>query len=99
MNQRKLMQLLKEAAHPACTKERRITIRLRIQKSQATRGTELYETKREGIEDLLDKLFVEVTEFRPELLPNFYPVFALAYGNRKPKTLFAQIDWWPIING
>ena len=34
----------------------------------------------------------------PESLPDFYPVFALAYGNRAPKTLLAKaIDWWPLI--
>ncbi len=98
MNQRKIMALLKEAARPDCTDARRTDIRLQIQATRATSGTDLYEAKREGIEDLLTKLFDEIAVSRPETLPDFYPVFALAYGNRRPKTLLATLDWWPIIN-
>jgi len=98
MNQRKLMRLLEEAARPDCTEARRTAIRCQIQSTQATPGSNLYVAKREGIEDLLGRLFVEIVAHRPESLPDFYPVFALAYGNRAPKTLLAKaIDWWPLI--
>ena len=96
MNQRELKTLLDEAAKPDCSWQRRNEIQCRFgDDSPAMRADSVYETEGRGagMHIVLDKLYVDTIENRPELLPVLFPVFAIICGDREDGMICADVDW------
>ena len=96
MNQKELMALLQEAATPGCTWERQNEIQCILgSASPAMRDDGVYEIegREAGMQLVLDHLYVDVIQNRPELLPSLFPVFAVICGDRQEGLICASVDW------
>ena len=92
MTQRKVMALLREAANPACKKERRAKIGWLLQDA-ASGPIYAIEGKGAGIHAVLAQLYDDTIQHRPEILPTLFPAFAVMCGKRKRNVIVADIDW------
>lgn len=87
MDQRRIKNLLEEAARPDCLEERRDEIqRMLIDNTSDDTGMGA------GHLIILENLFEETIKNRLELLPTFFPVFVLMCGDRVDE-ITAEIDW------
>lgn len=96
MKQQELKALLKEAANPKCSWKRRNEIQCFLNESMVATGDHsVHKTKsrEDGINLILDTLYMSTLENRPQLLPTFFPVFAIICGDRKNGRLIAEVDW------
>jgi len=96
MNQRELKALLEEAAAPNCSPQRRNQIQCLLGEATAAMGEDgVYKIKGRaaGLHLLLDALYVETVQHRPELLPALFPAFAIICGDRKDGHIIAKVDW------
>jgi hypothetical protein len=96
MKQQVLKALLEEAANDNCSPQRRNEIQCELDEATAAMGEEgVYKiTGREaGLSLVLDALYVHTIQNRPELLPSFFPTFAIICGDRDEGMLIADVDW------
>ena len=96
MNQRKIMDLLQEAARPNCTSQRRISIIAELDRFSAAMGPHgVYKIHGEEavLRTLMGSLYVGAAKSRPELLPTLFPVFAAICGDREDGNIVAEVDW------
>lgn len=96
MNQKEMKTLLQEAASPDCSWRRRNEIQCKLGKaSPAMQADGVYKIKgREaGMHLVLDKLYVDTIQNRPELLPLLFPAFAVICGDRQEGIICADVDW------
>ena len=94
-----LKRLLEEAADSSTSTQRRAKIQSLLAEgtyARRNKGTHRPDSqaagKAMGIELVLDALFVELVQNRPDLLSSYYPVFALLCGDGGQGFLGA-IDW------
>jgi hypothetical protein len=90
MKQSYLKQLLIEASQPTCTPERRNKIHLEL--TQAALPDEIG-TPQEGVTAVLDSMYVQTIENKPQYLPALFPLFALICAERPAQCWAADIDW------
>jgi len=88
MEQRRIRELLEEAADPHCPPQRRAEIQ-----------QELSEAAHERFRVLAEELFVEVVEHRLELLPVLFPTFAILCGDRCEREPLARGVNWLLTTG
>lgn len=96
MNQKILMALLQEASDPNCHFHRKNQIQCELKNGMDKKGsseTTFDEGKREGLELVMGKLYNDVLDNRPDLLPSLFPVFAILCGDREPHTICSDADW------
>ncbi len=96
MNQKELKSLLDEAAQNDCSWQRRNEIHCMLGKASPGMGADgVYEidTPGAGIQAVLDELWVETVQNRPQLLPALFPAFAVMCGDREDGTINAGVDW------
>ncbi len=96
MDQNVLKALLEEAAQSNCTWERRNAIQCLLGEASVALGEDgafESEGREAGMQLVLDKLYVDVIDHRPEVLPALFPVFALLCGDRKEGLMCADVDW------
>jgi len=96
MNQKELKALLQEAADPNCSWQRRNEIQCKLGQASPAMGADgVYEIegREAGMHLVLDKLYVDTIQHRPELLPSLFPVFAVICGDRKEGIICADVDW------
>ena len=97
MEQTKLMNLLREAAKPDCTKKRRKEIKVTLTKAcQTITNNELAEDRgrKSTIIMTVTHLYTMTLKECPEHLPMLFPLFSLLCGNRDPNTYICdKIDW------
>ena len=97
MLQSEILALLKEAStidRSDFQQVARIQVQLGAAILNPTSRDEFSEGKREGLEMLLDSLYVNALQNAPEMLPLLFPVFALLCGLRSSKSWLADsIDW------
>ena len=90
MNQRDLMTLLKEAMKSECSSQRRCEIQCSLCNAI---GEYVNDPKRSVIRTLLELLYTDTLQNRPELLPTLFPFFAIVCGDHEEKYIFADVDW------
>ena len=96
MNQRELKVLLEEAAKPECTPRRRNSIQCLLGEASAAMGKDGVYTingREAGMHLVLNALYVDTLNNRPELLPSLFPIFAIICGDREEGFICAHIDW------
>ena len=96
MNQVELKALLNEAAKPGCSVQRQNEIQcLLAHASPAMQSDGTYEPGGCGMGMLmvLEKLYVDTLQNRPELLPSLFPAFAVICGDRQDHLMYADVDW------
>jgi len=96
MEQRKIMELLQEAASPSCTWERQNEIHCLLGAATAALDEDgIYEvdTEAAGMSNALDCLFTDTCKNRRDQLPALFPFFATICGNREEGMLVADVDW------
>lgn len=96
MKQSELKALLKEAANPECSWQRRNEIQCKLGDATAAMnedGVYKIEGREAGLHLLLDSLYVSTVQNRPELLPTLFPAFAIICGDREEGILVADVDW------
>ena len=97
MNQREILNLLKEAANSESFERRhKIGVEL-LEAAKAAIGKDALKTNThaKGICMLLSSIFSQTSCNRPDLFPQLFPFFAAICGDRKTKSkeLLANIDW------
>lgn len=96
MEQRKLKELLEEAAKPECTWQRRNEIQCLLgAATPAMRDDGVYEIEGRGagMHTVLEHLYVDTIKNKPEILPSLFPFFAVICGDRDKEMIVAEIDW------
>ena len=96
MDQRELKALLDEAAKPSCSWQRQNEIQCRLGEASPAMGVDgvrKIEGPVEGMQIVLDHLYTDTIQNRPDLLPALFPVFALICGDREDRTICADVDW------
>jgi len=96
MKQKEIKKLLEEASGPQCTKRRRDKIQAMFMNATAFRLKDCtYENIESvaGIEFAMCLIYKEALSNNPEVLPSFFPLFAIACGDRKNGEVAADVDW------
>jgi len=97
VKQEDLKKLLIEAASPTCSPVRQSQIQILLSEASAAmneHGVVVRDDGRlAGMLFLLEDLYVETLKHRPELLPTFFPVFAIVCGDRDEECVVADVDW------
>ncbi len=95
MNQRHVLTLLKQAAESGCVPELRENILEQLQDSLFGKAEFVIGwSGTSALDEAMEKLFTEVSEHRPSLLPVLFPLFAILCGDREGEAeFFADIDW------
>ncbi|MCR4328790.1 MAG: hypothetical protein NUV53_04785 [Patescibacteria group bacterium] len=96
MNQKELKLLLQEAASPDCPWQRRNEIQCKLgEASPAMRADGVYEIdgREAGMHLVLNQLYVDTIQNRPDLLPSLFPAFAVICGDREEGIICADVDW------
>lgn len=96
VTQEKIKDLLAEAANPKCAPHRRNEIQCELgHATAAMRPNGVYDidSREAGILVVIEHLYVDTLQNRPEILPALFPVFALACGDRDNGLIVTDIDW------
>ena len=96
MKSEQIMDLLREAATPQCSNERRIEIQIELERASPSwnaNGIPTLDARAEGILIVFERLYVQTLAHKPELLPIFYPVFSIICGDRPEHLMISDIDW------
>ena len=83
MDQSKIMALLNEAAQPTCTEDRRYSIEHEL--SAALKNGS-------GFGILFRKIFGDTIDFRPDVLPDLFPFFAIVCGDLNGNGI-SYVNW------
>lgn len=95
MDQQHILDLLREAAEPGCTAEKRDEIRQLFLEALGANNSDnsLVVQQRMGILRLLHPLYSNIAEHDPSRLVDLAPAFMAACGSREAEALTASIDW------
>lgn len=90
MDQETLKNLLEEAAAPDCGLQRRSQIQVLLGDAVFRCGAD---KRGDGIRVILDSLYCDIIQHRPELLPTMFPAFAIMCGENRDGMIIASVDW------
>ena len=97
MRQKEVKALLEEAAKPGCSWQRRTEIQCQLCEATAAMGKNgVYKIKgrKAAFHMLLNDLYMDTLNNRPDLLPTLFPFFAVICGDRKEGYIVADhVDW------
>ena len=89
MRQERILELLQEAADPACTGEEAVRIKTALGCNAQDDLTPSEITRRE----ICEELFSDTALHARHLLPKLFPVFAKLCGTRQEGRTTARINW------
>ncbi len=93
MEQRKILELLNEAATLGCTPVRRDEIAALFRQATFEDDGD-FDGRRAGFVTVMDAVFDDTASHRPHLLPGLFPLFAVLCGDRpRTRTVLTDVDW------
>lgn len=96
MEQRKIMALLKEAAKPKCPAKRLTNIAIELKgvvETEDSDGDIEIDGRSAGFAVLVESLFHQTLQNKPDQLPALFPAFAMLCGDKGEDKLLADVDW------